>query len=201
MNSDSSQYYIEDTLLLKFLISRYSEMLRLKEPKLPIWIGLGMVALHQNRELESAFKTLISSDSYTGQEILTRSIDLFLAELQRLGAVETTDYQGKSVERRSLSERTSRKFLFWCWGEGRKMRKEMDFRFYPVWEFLSWLALPSDEYIEEFDSQCRFSEKPVEERLEEGLDIVKCAIFREKRNRSQPFSIIEYFQKQNSKSK
>ena len=46
MNSDhdSSQYYIEDTLLLKFLIIRFSEMLRSDEPRLdPVWAGLGMV--------------------------------------------------------------------------------------------------------------------------------------------------------------
>src|SRR5208337_5681704 len=100
-DQDHSQYYIEDTLLLKFLITRYTEMLGVDEPRLvPVWTGLGMVALHQNRELENAFTTLISSTSYTAEEVLTSSIDLFLAELIRLEAVDTTDYLRKPVERR-----------------------------------------------------------------------------------------------------
>lgn len=74
------------------------------------------------------------------------------------------------------------------------MSKEKDFRFYPIWVVVSWLGMTSDEYVEELDSQCRFSEKPVEEKLKEGLDIVKCAIFRQRRDRANPFSIIEHFQ-------
>ena len=176
---DSSQYYIEDTLLLKFLIVRYSEMLRSDEPKLdPVWAGLGMVALHQNRDLANAFEILISSDSYTVEESLTISIDLFLVELDRLATADTTDYLEKKIERRPLSRRTARKFLFWSWREGRKMSIKQDFRFYSVWELVSWLALTSDEYVKAFDERCRFSESPVQEKLEEGLQIVKAALFR-----------------------
>jgi len=172
--------YIEDTLLLKYLITRHSEMIGEDEPNLvPVWAGLGLVALHQNRELESAFQTLLSS-SYTAEEVLRSSIDLFLAELNRLDAVDTTDYLRKPVEHRPLSPRTARKFLFWSWREGRKMKREQDFRFYSVWEVVSWLGLSSDEYIQAFEERCRFSESPVQEKLEEGLQIVKAAIFRRK---------------------
>src|SRR5271157_5536508 len=124
-NQNSSQFYVEDTLLLKFLITRFTEMLGMDEPRLvPVWTGLGTVALHQNRELENAFETLISSKSYTVEEILTSSIDLFLAELIRLGAIDTTDYPGKKVELRPMSPGTARKFLYWSWREGRKMVEE-----------------------------------------------------------------------------
>jgi hypothetical protein len=175
---DSSRYYVDDTLLLKFLIARYTEMLQIKEPRLvPVWAGLGMVALYQNRDLENAFKTLISSDSYTLQDVLTASIDFFLVELDRLEAADAADYVEKRVERPPLSRRTARKFLFWSWSEGRKMSKEKDFRFYAVWELISWLTLTSDEYIKAFDERCRFSESPVEEKLRDGLDVVKAAIF------------------------
>lgn len=181
MNPDheSSQCYIEDTLLLKFLITRYSEMLGMDEPRLvPVWAGLGMVALHQNRELANAFEILISSDSYTVEESLTISIDLFMLELDRLATADTADYMEKRVERRPMRPRTARKFLFWSWGEGRKMKRERDLRFYLVWELVSWLALTSDEYIKAFDERCRFSESPVEVKLEDGLQIVKAATFR-----------------------
>ena len=178
-DQDHSQYCIEDTLLLKFLITRYTEMLGMDEPRLvPVWTGLGMVALHQNRELENAFKTLISSDSYTAEEILTSSIDLFLAELIRLGAIDTTDYPGKKVELRPMSTGTARKFLYWSWGEGRKMGKEQCFEFYSIWELVSWLGLSSDEYIKAFEEKCRSSKLPKEKRLEEGLEVVKAAMFK-----------------------
>ena len=177
-DQDGPPYCIEDTLLLKFLITRFTEMLGMDEPRLvPVWEGLGMVALHQNRELEHAFKTLISSDSYTAEEILTSSIDLFLAELIRLGAIDTTDYPGKKVELRPMSPGTARKFLYWSWGEGRKMVKEQCFEFYSIWELVSWLGLTSDEYIKEFEERCRFSAFPVGVKLEEGLEVVKAAIF------------------------
>jgi hypothetical protein len=137
-----------------------------------------MVALYQNRDLENAFKTLISSDSYTLQDVLTASTDFFLVELDRLEAADAADYVEKRVERPPLSRRTARKFLFWSWGEGRKMKRERDLRFYAVWELISWVALTSDEYIKAFDERCRFSESPVEEKLEEGLQIVKAATFK-----------------------
>jgi len=178
-DQDSSHYYIEDTLLLHCLITRFTEMLGTEEPNLvPVWPGLGMVALHQNKELENAFKTLISSDSYTVEETLTSSVDLFLAELDRLESADAADYMGKAVECRPLSRWTTRKFLFWSWGEGRKMKREGDFRFYSVWEVVSWLAMTSDEYIKAFEERCRFSESPTEEKIKAGLNVVKAAIFK-----------------------
>ena len=178
-DQDCPPYCIEDTLLLKFLITRFTEMLGMDEPRLvPVWTGLGMVALHQNRELENAFDILISSKSYTAEEILTSSIDLFLAELIRLEALDTTDYLRKPVERRPLSPRTARKFLFWSWGEGRKMKRDQDLRFYLVWELVSWLALSSDEYIKAFEEKCRFLESSTEKKIEEGLEVVKAAMFK-----------------------
>jgi hypothetical protein len=178
-DQDSPGYYIEDTLLLRFLIVRYTEMLEREKPNLvPVWAGLGMAALHQNKELQNAFKTLISCGSYTDGEVLTSSMDLFLAELKRLEMAESTDYVDKRIERRPLTPKTARKFLFWSWSEGRKMRRERDFRFYPIWEVLAYLALTSDEYVEEFERRCRFSQSSLKKRLDDGLEIVKTAIFR-----------------------
>ena len=177
-DQDSSEYYIEDTLLLKFLIARYTEMLRTDEPKLdPVWKGLGLAALHQNKELKYAFETLLSS-SYTTEQVLTSSLDLFLAELLRLESADATDYVEKEIKRPSMSPKTARKFLFWSWGEGRKMKREKDLRFYSVWEVLAYLALTSDEYVEEFERRCRVSQSSLETRLDDGLEIVKTAIFR-----------------------
>jgi hypothetical protein len=177
---DSSQYF-EDTLLLKFLIVRYSGILGMDEPRFgPIWKGLGLVALHQNKELANAFEILISSNSYTVEESLTISIDFFMLELDRLATADTTDYVEKRVKRHPLSRRTERKLQSWAWREGRRIKKEQDFRFYLVWELISWLALTSDEYIKEFEAKCQFSESPMEVKLENGLQIVKAATFRRK---------------------
>ncbi len=58
-DQDMSRYYIEDTFLLKFLIKRYAEMLRMEQPRLvSVWGGLGLVALAQNKEFQNAFKIL-----------------------------------------------------------------------------------------------------------------------------------------------
>ncbi len=176
---DSSQYYIEDTFLLKFLIKRYAEMLRMEQPRIvSVWGGLGLVGLAQNKELGNAFKILISSSSYTPEEVLNSSIDLFLAEVNRLEAADTPDYLEKQIERQPMSPRTARKLLFWCWREGRKMSQEGNFEFYPVWELISWLGLECDEEIREFEEKCRFSESGLEEKLERGLDVVKQALRR-----------------------
>ncbi len=175
---DNPRCYVEDTLLLRFLITRYNEMIGKDEPRLdPVWKGLGLAALHQNKELKYAFETLLSS-SYTAQEVLTSSIDLFLTELHGLEATDAADYVPKKIARRPLSRRTKRKFLFWSWGEGRKMKRERDFRFYPVWELVSCLGLNADEYIKEFEKRCRFSQSSLENRLDDGLEIIKTAIFR-----------------------
>ena len=58
------------------------------------------------------------------------------------------------------------------------MKREQDLRFYPVWELVSRLGLNADEYINEFEKRCLFSESPTETRLDDGLEIVKTAIFR-----------------------
>ena len=178
-DQDMSRYYIEDTHLLKFLIKRYAEMLRMEQPRLvSVWAGLGLVGLYQNTELQNAFKILISSSSYTEKEVLTSSIDLFLAELNRLEAADAPDYLEKKIERQPMRPRTARKLLSWSWREGRKMGKEGNFEFYPIWELISWLGLGFDEEIREFEEKCRFSGSPPEEKLEEGLDIVKEALRR-----------------------
>ena len=178
-DQDLSIYYIEDTFLLKFLIKRYAEMLRMEQRRLvSVWKGLGLVGLYQNTELRNAFKTLISSDSYTMEEVLTSSIYLFMAELDRLEGSATPDDLEKQIERQPISPRTARKLLSWSWREGRKMGKEGNFEFYPVWELISWLGLECDEEIREFEEKCRFSESQPEEKLEQGLDIVREAIRR-----------------------
>lgn len=173
-DQDMSRYYIEDTFLLKFLIKRYAEMVQMEQPRLvSVWGGLGLVGLYQNTELRNAFKTLINADSYTVEEVLTSSIDLFLAELNRLETADTTDYPEKNIERQPMSPKTARKLLFWCWREGRKMSQEGKFEFYPVWELVSWLGLECDEDLREFEEKCRFSESQPEEKLEKGLEVVK----------------------------
>src|SRR5271157_1421816 len=96
-DQDMSRYYIEDTFLLKFLIKRYAELQLTEQPRLvSVWGGLGLVALAQNKEFQNAFKILISSSSYTSEEVLTSSIDLFLVELNRLEAADTPDYVEKN---------------------------------------------------------------------------------------------------------
>ncbi|MGO9566622.1 MAG: hypothetical protein ACLP5H_03675 [Desulfomonilaceae bacterium] len=182
-DQDCSSYCIDDTLLLRFLIVRFTDMLGSDIQRLdPVWQGLGMVALHQNKELKSAFQTLISSDSYTYQEVLTCSINLFLVELNRLQAVDSTaEFPPKKIERRPLSPKTARGFLRWCWREGRKLERQRSFEFYPVWALILWLALQSDEEIQEFDEKCRFSSVPLEEKIDEGLNIIKEAIFKRRR--------------------
>jgi hypothetical protein len=178
-DQDMSRYYIEDTFLLKFLIIRYAEMLRMERPRLvSVWGGLGLVGLYQNTELRNAFKILISSSSYTPEEVLNSSIDLFLAELNRLEAADSPEYLKKQTERQPMRPGTARKLLSWCWREGRKMVREGNFEFYPVWELISWLELECDEEIREFEEKCRFSPSPAEEKLEQGLDVVKQALRR-----------------------
>jgi hypothetical protein len=190
MNPDEgmSRYYIEDTFLLNFLVKRYAEMLQMEQPRLvSVWGGLGLVALAQNKELQNAFNILISSSSYTSEEVLTSSIDLFLAELDRLEAADTADYLEKKVERHPMSPRTARKLLYWSWTEGRKMSKEQDFKYYSIWELISWLVLTSDEEIKEFEENCRFSESPPEVKVQNGLQIVKKALWRAVKKSSRSF--------------
>jgi hypothetical protein len=58
------------------------------------------------------------------------------------------------------------------------MLRERDVRFYPIWEVLAYQALTSDEYVEEFERRCRFSQSSLKKRLDDGLEIIKTAIFR-----------------------
>ena len=56
--------------------------------------------------------------------------------------------------------------------------EDKDFRFYPIWELVSWLGLTSDEHIKTFEERCRFSASPIEKKIEEGLEVIKAAIFK-----------------------
>ena len=189
MNSvEDATYYIEDSLLLKFLITRYSEMLQSDRPNIsPVWKGLGLVGLCQNRELGNAFKTLISSDSYTVEEALESSIDLFLGELSRLEAVDTGEYVEKKCESSPIGQRHVKKLLYWSWRENIRMRREKDFEFYPIWELISWRAMEFDAGLAEFEETCRFSESPPEVKLQNGVDIVRIALRRSMGNRRFSF--------------
>jgi hypothetical protein len=165
---------IEDTLLLEFCITRYDEILKGDQPRIgEVWTGLGLVALHQNKELLTAYKHLISSDSYMVKEILITSIDLFLSELHRLRSVEPSEYVAKEIQRTPLSRRVATKFRLWAWREGGNMTIEQGFlKFYPIWELVSWLGLGPYEQLRDFESNVMFSDLPLLERLERGLDIV-----------------------------
>ena len=189
MNSvEDAIYYIEDTLLLKFLIKRYAEMGQSDKPNIsPVWKGLGLVGLCQNRELSNAFKTLISSDSYTVAEALESSIDLFLGELNRLEAADAPDYVDKKSVPRPTGQRHARKLLYWSWRENIRMRREKDFEFYPIWELISWRAMEFDEGLAEFQEKCLFSESPPEVKLQNGVDIVRTALRRAMGNRRFSF--------------
>jgi hypothetical protein len=179
-DQDLSQLCIEDTLLLRFLITRYDEILLSDEPKLdPVWAALGLAALHKNGEWRSALEVMAFSDSYTTREVLEASIDIFAAELFRLQDVNTYYDCPEKPKNGQVRSRNRRKLLFWSWREGRKMGTKRYFEYYPIWELVSWLAL-YDEYLKEFEKKCRFSSFPPEEKLEEGLQIVKAAIFRRK---------------------
>ena len=57
------------------------------------------------------------------------------------------------------------------------MVEEQVFEFYSIWELVSWLGLSSDEYIKAFEENCLFSESSTEKKIEEGLEVVKAAIF------------------------
>ena len=183
MDADSGtfEYCIEHRLLLEFLIIRYSEMPGTDGTRLdPIWAGLGLVALNQNKELQRGFEILISSGSYSIMEIIASSIDLFLAEWHRVERATSTGYLEKKIECDSLSLKTAKQFLSWSWREGRVMHKSKNVRFYMVWEVITWIGLSSNidpEYVKEFDSICRSSTFPIETRLEYGLEIVKSGIF------------------------
>jgi hypothetical protein len=172
--TNPSSYYIEDTLLLEFLITRYDEILKQDQQRIgEVWTGLGLVALHQNKELLTAYKHLISSDSYMVKEILITSIDLFLSELHRLRSVEPSEYVEKEIQRTPLNRRAATKFRLWSWREGRNMTIEQEcLKYYPIWELVSWLGLGQYEQLTDFETNVMFSDLPLLERLERGVDIV-----------------------------
>ncbi len=109
----ASPYYIEDRLLLRFLIKRYTEMGQTNNPNLsPVWRGLGLVGLHKNGELKNAFEILISSESYTVKEVLETSLDLFMAELSRLQGANTYYECPEKPKSRPFNTRKTSKLLY-----------------------------------------------------------------------------------------
>ncbi|MGO9570402.1 MAG: hypothetical protein ACLP5H_22955 [Desulfomonilaceae bacterium] len=172
---------LQSSLLLQFLIKRFSEALSSDSPKVPFLLqGMGLAGLGGDEELLLNYKGLLASSILPPKEIIRRSVELFQVALAR--DPDTSSFQDsreQTEEDRPLNEKASRHVMMVALREAKIMIEQSDYRHSKIVEMLGWIGLQIDpEWLAEFEQvRSSFADDP-EEMIERGRDILRDALFR-----------------------
>jgi hypothetical protein len=183
---------IEPSLILKFLIKRFNEVLASGHSKVPFLLqGLGLVGLAGDEESLANYKGMLSSPHFPPIEIIRRAVEIFQIALKADPDNASSERPREQTEDgHALDEKASRHVMMVALREGRQMLQEHDVRFVRIFEMLGWISLQGDpEWLAEFEQvRSSFPGDP-EGLIEAGRDILREALFRRKPSgRARPSS-------------
>jgi hypothetical protein len=178
---------IEPSLILKFLIKRFNEVLASGHSKVPFLLqGLALAGLAGEEELVANYKGVLSSPHLPPIEIIRRAVEIFQLALkadpdshcpQRPADDDEEDHEP--------DEKYCRQIMMNAIREGRQMLEEGDdcFPYVQVFVMLGWIALSRDPLRQvEFEAACNsFADDP-QGLLKAGMEILKDAFFRRNRH-------------------
>jgi hypothetical protein len=172
---------LQSSLLLNFLVKRFSEGLTSDSPKVPFLLqGLGLVGLATDEDLLANYKGLLASPILPPAEIFRRAVEIFHFALQR--DPDNRSSQGltdRSDEDHEPDEKLSKRIIMNALREGKIMAEQSDYRYVQVFVVLGWGGLQCDqERLSQFERILQsFADDP-EELVRRGRDVLKDALFR-----------------------
>lgn len=164
---------IEPILLLEYLIQK-SEELSIKNYRgFPLsFRGLGAVALDPFPELYEEFLTITSRSEDPVSERAARCKEILVDASARPQDRESKDEGDENGEERSFDRAISTRLAWAARREGEAMIERKDFRFLPIWECMTFIALQGDaEKLRDFQEKCLQFSDP-QQKIEQMIPIL-----------------------------
>jgi len=133
---------IESSLLLRFLVQRYDELLESDNPRIPLALGgLSLCGVAHDEESEAELQRILYPAKHPDHTLLTRCREIFLRTLDRTKPEQTPRRSGDGGRLPSLDERTCRQILLTALREGRRMIADDNYEYAKIIESTGWIAL------------------------------------------------------------
>lgn len=133
---------LERTLLLRFLIKRYDELLESDHPRIPVILGgLSLSGVAHDEESEAELQRILYPAKHPDHALLNRCKDIFIRTLARTKEEPTPRLSGDDGRVPSLDERASRQVLISAFREGKRMIAVEEYEFAQIIRSLGWIAL------------------------------------------------------------
>lgn len=167
---------VEPTLLLQYLIEKSEEISQGNYRGFPLpFRGLGAVALDPFPELYEEFLKITSRSEDPVSERAARCKDILIdasARPQDRKSKDGGDEGDENGEERSFDRAISTRLGWAARREGEAMIERKDFRFLPIWECMTFIALQGDaEKFQQFQELCLRYPDP-KERIEQVSPIL-----------------------------
>ena len=172
---------IEPTLLLRYLVKRYDELLESDNPRINLTLGgLSLTGVARDEEAEKELNYLLYPASHPDHTLLTRCREIFLRTLDRTKPEETPRLSGEGGRLPSLDERASRQMLISAIREGKKMVATEDYEFVQIIRILGWISLQCyPRRLAEFEDA--WFEQDPRDAIRRAVEVLRTAFSRRNR--------------------
>jgi len=171
---------MENTLMLRYLLKRYDEMLESDDPKISTIFGaISVASVGLDKESETELRRILFPLFYPDHALLQRCRDILLQTLERIEAEELPERLPSSADDLYLDERDCRKVLVMALREGKRMISEDNFEFAKVLESIGWIALQRyPRRLNEFGEAWKSCQDDPKEATEKAVKILRSAFIR-----------------------
>jgi len=172
---------IEPTLLLRYLIGRYDELLQTDNPRIPFVLGgLSLSGVAHDEESQAELQRILYPTTYPDHALLNRCKDVFLRTLDRTKEGQTRERSGDDGRLPSLDERTCRQILLTALREGRRMIADDSYEYAKVVESTGWIALQCyPRRLAEFEDA--WLEQDPRDAIRRSVEVLRTAFSRRNR--------------------
>jgi hypothetical protein len=176
---------IEPTLLLRFLIQRYDDLLESDHPRIPFILGgLSLSGVAHDEESEAELRRILYPTTHPDHALLNRCKDIFIRTLARTKEEPTPRLSGDDGRLPSLDERASRQVLISALREGKRVIAAEKYEFAQIIRSLGWMALQCyPRRLAEFEDAWR--EKDLATATQRAVEVLRTAF----RQRDRKLSI------------
>lgn len=133
---------VEPSLLLRYLVMRYDELLESEHPRIPFVLGgLSLSGVAHDEESQAELQRILYPAKHPDHALLNRCKEVFLRTLDRTKEGQTPRRSGDDGRLPSLDERTCRQILLTALREGKRMIADGNYEYAKIVESTGWIAL------------------------------------------------------------
>ena len=173
---------IQPSVILKFMIKRWTEIAQTDHPKVPLVLqGLALSGLAGDVRLFNEYENTLSSTHLDPGEMIRRAVEIFHRALE--GDPDNRPSQQPPPQEAERDSRPNvmiwKRVLMTALREGKIMEEQSDYRFVQVFEVLAWIGLAYDsERLAQFEEVRTSLKDDPEEMVKRARDILRDALFR-----------------------